>query len=100
MKSHSIEQQRATETTFIGKPSEVMTAAPTLEHPQSRTGLWVAILTALMAVVSLTMAITTLPRSGPYCQTAVLAIRTPTSRRSYRGTTCGWIQRWSSHCWP
>jgi hypothetical protein len=30
--------------------------------------LWVAILTAFMAVVSLTMAVTTLPRSGPYCR--------------------------------
>jgi hypothetical protein len=45
-----------------------MTASRTLEHPHSRTGLWVAILTALMAVVSLAMAITTLPRSGPYCR--------------------------------
>lgn len=45
-----------------------MTASPTLENPHRRTGLWVAILTALMAVVSLAMAITTLPRSGPYCQ--------------------------------
>jgi hypothetical protein len=36
-----------------------MTSARTLEHPFSRTGLGVAILTSLMAVVSLAMAITT-----------------------------------------
>jgi hypothetical protein len=33
-----------------------------------RLSFWVAISTAVMAVVSLAMAVTTLPRSGPYCQ--------------------------------
>jgi hypothetical protein len=33
-----------------------------------RVSLWVALLTALIAAVSLSMAVTTLPRSGPYCQ--------------------------------
>jgi hypothetical protein len=41
---------------------------PDVEHQPNRLSLWAAILTALMAVVSLAMAITTLPRSGPYCQ--------------------------------
>jgi hypothetical protein len=45
-----------------------MMAARTLKHPHSRADLWVAILTAFMAVVSLAIAVTTLPRSGPYCQ--------------------------------
>jgi hypothetical protein len=39
-----------------------------IERQPDRLSLWVAILTALMAVVSLTMAVTTPPRSGPYCQ--------------------------------
>jgi hypothetical protein len=34
-----------------------------------RLSLWTAILTPVLALVSLGMAITTLPRSGPYCQT-------------------------------
>jgi hypothetical protein len=36
-----------------------------LEQRPNRLSLWVAILTALMAVILLAMAITTLPRSGP-----------------------------------
>jgi hypothetical protein len=40
-----------------------------LEQPPSRLSVWAAILTAVMAAVALGMAITTLPRSGPYCQT-------------------------------
>jgi hypothetical protein len=36
-----------------------------LEQRPNRLSLWVAILTALMAVIWLAMAITTLPRSGP-----------------------------------
>jgi hypothetical protein len=39
-----------------------------LERRPNRLSLWAAILTSLMAVVSLAMAVTTLPRSGPYCQ--------------------------------
>jgi hypothetical protein len=39
-----------------------------IERQTNRLSLWAAILTAFMAVVSLAMAITTLPRSGPYCQ--------------------------------
>jgi hypothetical protein len=39
-----------------------------IERQPDRLSLWVAILTALIAVVSLTMAVTTPPRSGPYCQ--------------------------------
>jgi hypothetical protein len=39
-----------------------------IERQTNRLSLWAAILTALMAVVSLAMAVTTLPRSGPYCQ--------------------------------
>ena len=39
-----------------------------LEQPRSRLSVWVAIMTAVMAAISLGMAITTLPRSGPYCQ--------------------------------
>jgi hypothetical protein len=39
-----------------------------IERQPSRLILWAAILTVLMAVVSLAMAVTTLPRSGPYCQ--------------------------------
>jgi hypothetical protein len=41
---------------------------PDIERQPSRLSLWAAVLTALMAVVSLAMAVTTLPRSGPYCQ--------------------------------
>jgi hypothetical protein len=39
-----------------------------IERPADRLSLGVAILTALMAVISLAMAVTTPPRSGPYCQ--------------------------------
>ena len=39
-----------------------------IEGQPNRLSLWVVILTALMAVVSLATAITTLPRSGPYCR--------------------------------
>jgi hypothetical protein len=39
-----------------------------IERQTNRLSLWAAILTPLMAVVSLAMAVTTLPRSGPYCQ--------------------------------
>jgi hypothetical protein len=38
------------------------------EQRPSRLSLWAAVLTALLAVVSLAMAVTTLPHSGPYCQ--------------------------------
>jgi hypothetical protein len=38
------------------------------EQLSRRLSLWTAILTAAMAVVSLAMAVTTLPKSGPYCQ--------------------------------
>ena len=38
------------------------------EHGWNRLGFWLPVLTALMAVVSLAMAVTTPPRSGPYCQ--------------------------------
>ena len=34
-----------------------------------RLSFWTAIFTASMAAVSLGMAVTTLPRSGPYCRT-------------------------------
>jgi hypothetical protein len=39
-----------------------------IERQPDRLSLWAAILTAVMAVVSLIMAVTTPPRSGPYCQ--------------------------------
>jgi hypothetical protein len=39
-----------------------------LEQRPIRLSLWVEVMTALLAVISLAMAITTLPRSGPYCQ--------------------------------
>jgi hypothetical protein len=39
-----------------------------IEGQPNRLSLWVVILTGLMAVASLAMAITTLPRSGPYCR--------------------------------
>ena len=39
-----------------------------IERQPDRLSLWAAILTAFMAVVSLIMAVTTPPRSGPYCQ--------------------------------
>ena len=39
-----------------------------IERQPNRQSLWAAILTAVMAVISLAMAITTLPRSGPYCR--------------------------------
>jgi hypothetical protein len=39
-----------------------------IERQPNRLSLWAAILTAVLAVVSLAMAVTTLPRSGPYCQ--------------------------------
>jgi hypothetical protein len=39
-----------------------------IERQPNRLSLWAAVLTAVLAVVSLAMAITTLPRSGPYCQ--------------------------------
>jgi hypothetical protein len=38
-----------------------------LDH-SNRLILWVAISTAVMAAISLAMGVTTLPRSGPYCQ--------------------------------
>jgi hypothetical protein len=38
------------------------------ERRANRLSLWAAVLTAIMATVSLAMAVTTLPRSGPYCQ--------------------------------
>jgi hypothetical protein len=41
---------------------------PDVVQQPNRLSLWAAILTALMAAVSLAMAVTTLPRSGPYCQ--------------------------------
>jgi hypothetical protein len=41
-----------------------------LEQPPGRLSPWTAILTAVMAAASLGMAITTLPRSGPYCQSS------------------------------
>jgi len=39
-----------------------------LERLQRRLSFWAAILTGIMAAVSLGMAITTPPRSGPFCQ--------------------------------
>jgi hypothetical protein len=39
-----------------------------IEHRSSRLTLWVAILTVITTAVFLVMVITTLPRSGPYCQ--------------------------------
>jgi hypothetical protein len=39
-----------------------------LERQPNRLALWVAVLTALTAVISLATAITTLPHSGPYCR--------------------------------
>lgn len=39
-----------------------------LEPRSRRLSLWTAILTAVIAVISLGMAVTTLPHSGPYCQ--------------------------------
>jgi len=39
-----------------------------VDQRPDRLSLWVAIWTALMAAISLVMAVTTLPRSGPYCQ--------------------------------
>jgi hypothetical protein len=39
-----------------------------VDQRPDRLSLWVAIWTALMAAISLAMAVTTLPRSGPYCR--------------------------------
>jgi len=39
-----------------------------IERQSNRLSLWAAVLTAVLAVVSLAMAVTTFPRSGPYCQ--------------------------------
>jgi hypothetical protein len=39
-----------------------------VDQRPDRLGLWVAIWTAVLAAISLVMAVTTLPRSGPYCQ--------------------------------
>jgi len=49
-------------------PGDTVVGMENLEQPPGRLSLWAAILTAVMAAVSLGMAITTLPRSGPYCQ--------------------------------
>jgi hypothetical protein len=49
-------------------PGDTVVCMENLEQPPGRLSLWAAILTAVMAAVSLGMAIMTLPRSGPYCQ--------------------------------
>jgi hypothetical protein len=49
-------------------PGDTVVCMEDLEQLPGRLSLWVAVLTAVMAAVSLGMAITTLPRSGPYCQ--------------------------------
>jgi hypothetical protein len=49
-------------------PSGSVVDMADLERLPRRLSLWTAILTAVLAVVSLGMAVTTLPRSGPYCQ--------------------------------
>ena len=51
-------------------PGDTVVCMEDLEQPPGRLSLWAAILTAVMAAVSLGMAITTLPRSGPYCESA------------------------------
>lgn len=38
-------------------------------QPATRLGFWMAILTAATAALALAVAVTTLPRSGPYCRT-------------------------------
>ncbi|BAK36083.1 hypothetical protein MLP_30690 [Microlunatus phosphovorus NM-1] len=38
-------------------------------QPSARLSFWVALLTAVSAAIALAVAVTTLPRSGPYCQT-------------------------------
>jgi hypothetical protein len=48
--------------------SDTVVDMANFQQRPSRLSLWTAILTAVMAVASLAMAITTLPRSGPYCQ--------------------------------
>jgi hypothetical protein len=49
-------------------PTDDTVATVTDIDHSNRLILWVAISTAVMAAVSLAMAVTTLPRSGPYCQ--------------------------------
>jgi hypothetical protein len=49
-------------------PGDTVVCMADLAQRPSRLSLWVAVLTAFVAVVFLAMAITTLPRSGPYCQ--------------------------------
>jgi hypothetical protein len=49
-------------------PSGSVVDMADLEKQPRRLSLCTAILTAVLAVVSLGMAVTTLPRSGPYCQ--------------------------------
>ena len=46
----------------MGDPSKVTDAAGLVD----RTGFWAAILTALLAVASFGMAVTTPPRTGPF----------------------------------
>jgi hypothetical protein len=49
-------------------PGDTVVCMADLEQRPSRLSLWVAVLTAFVAVVFLAIAITTPPRSGPYCQ--------------------------------
>ena len=55
-------------TLFCRQAGDMVVCMAYLERQPSRLVLWVAVLTALTAVVSLAMAITTLPHSGPYCR--------------------------------
>jgi hypothetical protein len=49
-------------------PGEMVVCVTEDEQQPNRLSPWVAVFTALMAAVSLATAITTPPRSGPYCQ--------------------------------
>jgi hypothetical protein len=55
-------------TLFCRQAGDMVVCMAYLERQPSRLVLWVAVLTAVTAVISLAMAITTLPHSGPYCR--------------------------------
>ena len=71
-KPHSVvsllEHATGRRTLFCRQAGDMVVCMAYLERQPSRLVLWVAVLTALTAVVSLAMAITTLPHSGPYCR--------------------------------
>lgn len=61
-------QDRTYAPVLNNMPSGTVVGMADLEQLPRRLSLWTAILTVVLAVVSLAIAVTTPPRSGPYCQ--------------------------------